>query len=173
MPSWHFVSSGQYNLVHKQQKGKNQFTFSQTKSFTYFQQQVNKLPFQRIQYRSFEGTPTYSALELFPHCPLLQEIYQNPAPFTNVVTVSCEITIFHIYHKNLQQRITLQDMTTTVSPNILGWDGTRGKKNGDPDNSALTGASSYSYKNGNLIFLLTISLNSYLLYNIPNRFFAL
>ena len=135
--------------------------------------QVNKLPFQRIQYRSFEGTPTYSALELFPHCPLLQEIYQNPAPFTNVVTVSCEITIFHIYHKNLQQRIVLVDMSSTVSPNILGWDGTRGKKNGDPDNSALTGASSYSYRNGNLIFLLTISLSSYLFYNIPSNYFAL
>lgn len=64
-------------------------------------------------------------------------------------------------------------MTSTVSPNILGWDGTRGKKNGDPDNSALTGASSHSYKNVNLILLLTISLNSYLLYNIPNRLFAL
>jgi hypothetical protein len=61
-------------------------------------------------------------------------------------------------------------MSSTVSPNIglLGWDGNRGKKNGDPDNSALTGASSYSYKNGNIIFLLIISLNSFLLYNIPN-----
>lgn len=130
----------------------------------FFSKKVNKLPFQRIQYRAFEGTPTYSALELFPHCPLLQEIYQNPAPFTNIVTVSCEITIFHIYHKNLQQRIVLVDMTSTVSPNMLGWDGTRGnKKNGDPDNSALTGASSNFYKNRNLILLLAISLNSYLL----------
>jgi hypothetical protein len=149
------------------------FKFHGVSANTFHPRQVNKLPFQRIQYRSFEGTPTYSALELFPHCPLLQEIYQNPAPFTNVITVSCEITIFHIYHKNLQQRIVLADMSSTVSPNILGWDGTRGKKNGDPDNSALTGASSYSYRNGNLIFLLTISLSSYLFYNIPNNYFAL
>ncbi|CRL07339.1 CLUMA_CG020318, isoform A [Clunio marinus] len=127
---------------------------------------VNKLPFQRIQYRSFEGTPTYSALELFPHCPILQEIYQNPAPFTNVVTVSCEITIFHIYHKNLQQRILLADMSSTVSPNILGWDGTKGKKNGDPDNSALTGASGYSIKNGKPILFMIISSISFLLYNL-------
>lgn len=53
--------------------------------------------------------------------------------------MSCEITIFHIYHKNLQQRIVLVDMTSTVSPNMLGWDGRR--KNGDPDNSALHSAS--------------------------------
>jgi len=53
--------------------------------------------------------------------------------------VSCEITIFHIYHKNLQQRIVLVDMSSTVSPNMLGWDGRR--KTGDPDNSALHSAS--------------------------------
>lgn len=140
---------------------------------SYISNQVNKLPFQRIQYRAFEGTPTYSALELFPHCPLLMEIYQNPTPFTNIVTVSCEITIFHIYHKNLQQRIVLVDMSSTVSPNILGWDGTRGKKNGDPDNSALTGASSYSRKDGSLIFLLAVSLNSYFFLNLPNRMFSI
>lgn len=64
-------------------------------------------------------------------------------------------------------------MSSTVSPNILGWDGTRGKKNGDPDNSALTGASSYSYRDGNLIFLLAISLNSYFIFNIPNRIFSI
>lgn len=63
-------------------------------------------------------------------------------------------------------------MSSTVSPNMMEWDGRRGKKNGDPDNSALTGASSYT-KNGNLIFLLTISLNSYLLYSIPNRMFSI
>lgn len=103
------------------------------------QNKVNKLPFQRISYRAFEGTPTYSALELYPHCPILQEIYQNPTPFTNIITVSCEITIFHIYHKNLQQRVVLVDMSSTVSPNMLGWDGRR--KNGDPDNSALHSAS--------------------------------
>jgi hypothetical protein len=97
--------------------------------------QVNKLPFQRIVYRAYEATPTYSALDLFPHSPIMQEIYQNPTPFTNIITVSCEITIFHIYHKNLQQRIALVELSSTVSPNMLGWDGRR--KNGDPDNSAL------------------------------------
>lgn len=60
-------------------------------------------------------------------------------------------------------------MSSTVSPNILGWDVIKGKKDNDPDNSALTGASSYSYRNGNLIFLLIISLNSYLLFNLPDR----
>lgn len=64
-------------------------------------------------------------------------------------------------------------MSSTVSPSLLGWDGTRSKTNGDPDNSALTGASSYSNKNGNLMLLLTISLNSYFILNIPNRSFSL
>lgn len=124
--------------------------------------QVNKLPFQRIQYRSFEGTPTYSALELFPHCPLLQDIYHNPTPFTNIVTVSCEITIFHIYHKNLQQRIVLADMSSTASPNLIGWDETKGKLNGNPDNSALTGTSSYSFRECNFVLLFVILLSSYI-----------
>jgi hypothetical protein len=117
------------------------FNFCITQTFMHLTfAQVNKLPFQRISYRAFEGTPTYSALELYPHCPILQEIYQNPTPFTNIITVSCEITIFHIYHKNLQQRVVLVDMSSTVSPNMLGWDGRR--KNGDPDNSALHSAAS-------------------------------
>lgn len=118
----------------------NNFFGAETTMFI-FGLQVTKVPFQKIQHRSFEGTPTYSALELFPHSPILQDIYQNPTPFTNVITVSCEITIFHIYHKNLQQRIILVDIASTVSPSILGWDGTGGRrKNGDPDNSALTGS---------------------------------
>lgn len=122
-------------------------------------EQVTKVPFQKIQYRSFEGTPTYSALELFPHSPILQEIYQNPTPFTNSITVSCEITIFHIYHKNLQQRIVLVDMASTVSPSILGWDGTGGRrKNGDPDNSALTG-NSHSSCFSKVLVTLTIVFN--------------
>lgn len=64
-------------------------------------------------------------------------------------------------------------MSSTVPPNILGWDGTTSKKNGDPDNSALTGASSYSDKNGSLILLLAISLNSYFIFNVPNRLYSM
>lgn len=128
--------------------------------------QVNKLPFQRIQHRAFEGTPTYSALELFPHCPILQDIYQNPTPFTNVITVSCEITIFHIYNRNLQSRITLVDMASTVAPSILGWDGTRGgrNRNGDPDNSALTGASNSPFISKTLLSF-TIIFNFLLIHS--------
>lgn len=116
--------------------------------------QVNKLPFQRISYRAHEGIPTYSALELYPHCPIMQEIYQNPTPFTNIITVSCEITIFHIYHKNLQQRLALVDLSSTVSPNMLGWDGRR--KNGDPDNSALHSTSNKLCKMHCMILLLNL-----------------
>lgn len=131
---------------------------------------VNKLPFQKITYRAFEGTHTYSALELFPHCPILQDIYQSPTPFTNIITVSCEITIFHIYHKNLQQRIVLLDInSSTVSPNILGWDGTRGKKNGDPDNSALTGASCNLFKERYLLVSFIIFFHSFYSRNFINN----
>jgi hypothetical protein len=55
--------------------------------------------------------------------------------------VLCEISILHIYHKNVQQRILLGDLSlTTVSPNLLGLEGSnKPRKNGDPDNSPLTG----------------------------------
>lgn len=99
-------------------------------------QQLYKTPFQRITYRAFEGTPTASSLELYPHSPALQEAYASALPYNNALIVSCEITIFHIYHKSLQQRIFLTDFFLTTPSSVLGWDGRR--KTGDPE--SLTGS---------------------------------
>ncbi|KFB47674.1 AGAP001658-PA-like protein [Anopheles sinensis] len=103
---------------------------------------IHRTPYQRITYRSYEGTPTFSSLEMFPHSQVLQDIYQSMPPFHTSLTVMCEISILHIYTKSVQQRILVSDLVTTISPNLLGLDGSnnRRKNNGDPDNSPLTGA---------------------------------
>lgn len=133
----------------------NQTNFHFTYKF-----QLYKTPFQRIMYREFEGTPTFSSLELFPHSPILQEIYSTALPYSNTLIISCEITIFHIYHKNLQQRIFLTDLfITTTSSSMMGWDR---KKTGDPDNSALTGSSPSTFigmSNVAICLLIVFSLN--------------
>lgn len=168
------LPTSQHHVVCQQQKGNSGLSLTVIsctalliKLFCCLPKQVIKLPFQKISHRSFEGNPTTSVLELLPSSPLLKEIYLNPAPFTNIVTVSCEITIFHSYHKNLLSRITLLEMSSTVPPHIYD------RYPGNPDNSPLTGASSYAHKNGNLMFLLAISLNSYLLFNIPVRMLSM
>lgn len=103
--------------------------------------QIHRSPYQRITYRSYEGTPTFSSLEMLPHSQVLQDIYQSMPPFHTSLTVMCEISILHIYTKSAQQRILVSDLVTTISPNLLGLDGSnnRRKNNGDPDNSPLTG----------------------------------
>ncbi|XP_053682837.1 uncharacterized protein LOC128733188 [Sabethes cyaneus] len=103
---------------------------------------IHRSPYQRITYRSYEGTPTFSSLEMYPHSQVLQDIYQSMPPFQTSLTVMCEITILHIYTKSAQQMIIVSDLVTTISPALLGLDGSnnRRKANGDPDNSALTGA---------------------------------
>uniref|UniRef100_A0A182TVU0 Ig-like domain-containing protein n=1 Tax=Anopheles melas TaxID=34690 RepID=A0A182TVU0_9DIPT len=102
---------------------------------------IHRSPYQRITYRSYEGTPTFSSLEMLPHSQVLQDIYQSMPPFHTSLTVMCEISILHIYTKSAQQRILVSDLVTTISPNLLGLDGSnnRRKNNGDPDNSPLTG----------------------------------
>jgi hypothetical protein len=78
---------------------------------------------------------------MYPHSEMLQNIYHSMPPFQTSLTILCEISILHIYHKNVQQRIFVTDMTTTISPNLLGLDGSKHRKNnGDPDNSPLTGS---------------------------------
>jgi hypothetical protein len=58
----------------------------------------------------------------------------------------------------LQSRIVLVDMSSTVSPNMLGWDGRR--KNGDPDNSALHSSShTINYKSA-LAVVVSLTLAS-------------
>lgn len=102
---------------------------------------IHRSPYQRITYRSFEGTPTFSSLDMFPHSQVLQDIYQTMPPFQTSLTVMCEISILHIYTKSAQQLIIVSDLVTTISPNLLGLDGSNNRRkgpNGDPDNSALT-----------------------------------
>ncbi|XP_055620316.1 uncharacterized protein LOC129764827 isoform X1 [Toxorhynchites rutilus septentrionalis] len=103
---------------------------------------IHPSPYQRITYRAYEGTPTFSTLDMYPHSQILQDIYQTMPPFQTSLTVMCEISILHIYTKSAQQLIIVSDLVTTISPALLGLDGSnnRRKANGDPDNSALTGA---------------------------------
>jgi hypothetical protein len=58
------------------------------------------------------------------------------------------------------------DMASTVAPSILGWDGTRGgrNRNGDPDNSALTGASNSPFISKTLLSF-TIIFNFLLIHS--------
>ncbi|XP_055597064.1 uncharacterized protein LOC129747069 [Uranotaenia lowii] len=81
---------------------------------------------------------------MYPHSQVLQDIYQTMPPFQTSLTVMCEISILHIYTKSASQTLVVSDLVTTISPNLLGLDGSnnRRKANGDPDNSALTGPGS-------------------------------
>ncbi|KAG4078980.1 hypothetical protein HA402_001635 [Bradysia odoriphaga] len=117
---------------------------------------VYKTPFQRIVYRSYEGTATYSSLELYPHSQILQDAFQAQTPkYLASLNILCEVSILHVYHKNVQQRVLLGNQSyTTVSPNLLGLDGSK-HASGDPDNSPLTG---HSVRNtfSKLMFLFII-----------------
>lgn len=101
-----------------------------------------KTPFQRIVYRSYEGTGTSSTLELFPHSQILLDIYQSISKFPTTIYVECEVSILHVYHKSVQQGVIFSGggvNYTTVSPNLLGLEGSKRGGAGDPDNSPLTG----------------------------------
>ena len=70
----------------------------------------------------------------------------------------------------MQGRIVLTDVfQTTSTPNLLGWDG-RGKKGGDPDNSALTGASTNIFHKGYLAVCLIITVSTYFHHNFIRIF---
>lgn len=111
---------------------------------------VYKTPFQRITQESYEGSATYSSLEIYPHSQILQGLFQVVPKYQTSILLLCEVSILHVFHKNVQQRILLSMSShTTRSPSYLGLEGT--KQNGDPDNSAYTGnngrnnKSSYSF----------------------------
>ncbi|XP_065093232.1 uncharacterized protein LOC135713942 [Ochlerotatus camptorhynchus] len=99
---------------------------------------IHRLPYQLITYRSFKGTPTYSSLDMNPHSQVLQDIYRTMPPFQTSLSIMCEISILHIYTKSVHKMIIVSDLVTTVSPALLGLDGSHNLRNGDPDNSALT-----------------------------------
>uniref|UniRef100_A0A182QAI8 Ig-like domain-containing protein n=1 Tax=Anopheles farauti TaxID=69004 RepID=A0A182QAI8_9DIPT len=125
---------------------------------TALQHNIHRSPYQRITYRSYEGTPTFSSLDMAAHSQVLQDIYQSMPPFHTSLTVMCEISILHIYTKSVQQRILVSDLVTTISPNLLGLDGSnnRRKNNGDPDNSPLTGAAPSADSHASILPLLLL-----------------
>ncbi|XP_062558017.1 uncharacterized protein LOC134222887 [Armigeres subalbatus] len=99
---------------------------------------IHRSPYQRITYRSYEGTPTFSSLDMYPHSQVLQDIYQSMPPMQTSLAIMCEISILHIYTKSVHKMLIVSDLVTTVSPSLLGLDGSHNRRNGDPDNSALT-----------------------------------
>lgn len=107
--------------------------------------QVYKTPLQRITHDAFEGSTTYSSLEIYPHSQVLQGFFQAMPKYQTSILLLCEVSILHVFHKNVQQRIALSTAPpTTISPNLLGLEGSKRYANGDPDNSALTGAAQCS-----------------------------
>ncbi|XP_030562893.1 uncharacterized protein LOC115764156 isoform X2 [Drosophila novamexicana] len=106
---------------------------------------VYKTPLQRITQDAFEGSTTYSSLEIYPHSQVLQGFFQAMPKYQTSILLLCEVSILHVFHKNVQQRIGLSMAPpTTISPNLLGLEGSKRYVNGDPDNSALTGAAQCS-----------------------------
>ncbi|XP_068156049.1 uncharacterized protein beat-VI [Drosophila tropicalis] len=119
---------------------------------------VYKTPLQRITQDAFEGSTTYSSLEIYPHSQVLQGFFQAMPKYHPSILLLCEVSILHVFTKNVQQRIGLSNAPpTTISPNLLGLEGSKRYVNGDPDNSALTGASQCTCCTGAL-GLLTLTL---------------
>ncbi|XP_005176910.1 uncharacterized protein LOC101893062 [Musca domestica] len=103
---------------------------------------VYKTPFQRITQTTSEGSGTVSSLDIYPHSQVLQGFFQAMPKYQTSILLLCEVSILHVFHKNVQQRIFLSiGPPTTISPNLLGLEGSK-RMNGDPDNSALTGRGS-------------------------------
>ncbi|XP_044314455.1 uncharacterized protein LOC108046767 isoform X2 [Drosophila rhopaloa] len=102
--------------------------------------EIHKTPLQRITLDAFDGSNTYSSLEMFPNSQALQSFFATN--YQHSVKVQCGVSILHVFHKNVEVRIGLNRApATTISPNLLGLEGSKRYANGDPDNSALTGAS--------------------------------
>ncbi|XP_061396382.1 uncharacterized protein LOC133332014 [Musca vetustissima] len=103
---------------------------------------VYKTPFQRITQTTSEGSGTVSSLDIYPHSQVLQGFFQAMPKYQTSILLLCEVSILHVFHKNVQNRIYLSiGPPTTISPNLLGLEGSK-RMNGDPDNSALTGTGS-------------------------------
>ncbi|KNC30756.1 hypothetical protein FF38_11772, partial [Lucilia cuprina] len=120
---------------------------------------VYKTPFQRITQDTYEGSATYSSLEIYPHSQVLQGFFQAVPKYQTSILLLCEVSILHVFHKNVQQRLMLSiGPPTTISPNLLGLEGSK-HLNGDPDNSALTGGATRIAKTITLTTQLTATAN--------------
>ncbi|XP_017001636.2 uncharacterized protein beat-VI [Drosophila takahashii] len=101
---------------------------------------IHPTQLQRITQDAYEGSTTYSSLEMFPHNQMLRGFFETKYQYT--VPLQCTVAIMNMFHKVVEQRLTLNmSPPTTISPNLLGLEGSKRYANGDPDNSALTGAS--------------------------------
>ncbi|XP_017038660.1 uncharacterized protein LOC108102302 [Drosophila ficusphila] len=99
---------------------------------------IFKTALQRIRYVAFDGGKAQSELELYPHSEVLQVFFDGKYQGVDVI---CEANLLHLYHKNSVEQVELSMLPPTISPNLLGLEGSKRYANGDPDNSALTGAS--------------------------------
>ncbi|KAH8295401.1 hypothetical protein KR018_010893, partial [Drosophila ironensis] len=103
---------------------------------------IHNTPLQRITQNSYEGSPTFSSLDIYPHSQVLMGFFQVMPKYQPNIMLQCEVSILHVFHKSVQHPIGLSNAPpTTISPNLLGLEGSKRYANGDPDNSALTGAS--------------------------------
>lgn len=114
--------------------------FSSLSSISHQTEQVYKNPYQRVIYRTFEGSPTFSSLDVQSSSPIIQDILQAAPKYHPNIKVMCEVSILHVYHKNVEAKLgTINPSLTTVTPNLLGLEKA---SIGDPDNSPLTGGTS-------------------------------
>ncbi|KAH8326406.1 hypothetical protein KR067_006539 [Drosophila pandora] len=103
---------------------------------------IYKTPLQRISHDTYEGSTTYSSLDLLPHSQALQVFFQALPKYQHNIVLQCDVSIMQLLYKSVHQPIRLSNAPpTTISPNLLGLEGSKRYANGDPDNSALTGAS--------------------------------
>ncbi|KAL5284255.1 hypothetical protein ACFFRR_006498 [Megaselia abdita] len=117
---------------------------------------VYKSRHQRISYETYSASSTISTLEMDPHSQVLQGLFHAIPKYTSTLTLLCEVSILHVYHKTATQRILLSmSPPTTNSPNLL-----ESKRNGDPD--ALTSSTNRTHLiysgSSSILIILFVSL---------------
>lgn len=83
-----------------------------------------------------------STLDIEPNSQVFQEFFQSTAkyPQVNYIVIKCQVTIYHLYQKEVAQKVMLSD-DLLMTPNLLELGGSRPAKslagNGasGPDNS--------------------------------------
>lgn len=117
--------------------------------------QIKRDPHQRIVYRPYDTSPTLSSLEMRASSPLLQKVFYS-APKNKLqqsVNVTCEVSILDVYKSDAHTDLLLINPTqTSFTPNLLGLE----RASGDPDNSALTGASPTQFAFCYVIFYVLV-----------------
>lgn len=105
---------------------------------------MHKNPHQRVFYqRSYDGSDTISSLEIYSSSSIIHDIFLTSPKYHPSVNIMCEVSILHVYNKNVEIKLgTIIQSLTTVTPNLLGLEKST---IGDPDNSPLTGGYRSSY----------------------------